>query len=302
MTQSGSDGSPGQKPRRLRGVTELPERLGKRWFRARISRGRGQRVNLGLYPTCWLASFAYNVAAEEVHGSRRARNAIPESEQPDADQVRLITASVRRRLGLDEALPPLGDQPPSAERLLTLFEITVVAFWRDQVAAHDAHLSRDIEIAARRLAEAAHVLFWSQASGHPTPLEALTRLLARRLDQAFRRADLTREVLDDEGDEERRLAFWLVFPDERPGGGFRETIGHLYAELLVTTDDSTTSARPAWAVVLGIAPPYHSRQVRSAYRARSKEVHPDAGGDHAEFVRLQSAYEQAQRYFIARGL
>ena len=242
------------------------------------------------------------MAAEELHGSGRSQNAIPESEQPTADQVRRITASVRRRLGLEEPSPPPGDRPPGAESLLTLFEIAVVGFWRDQVAVHGPHLSRDIESAARRLADAAQVLFWSQASGHPTPLEALTRLLARRLDQSFHRADLTREVLDDEGDDEVRIAFWLVFPDERPGGGFRQTIARLYAELLGANDDESTSARPAWAAVLGIAPPYHSRQVRLAYRARSKEVHPDAGGGQAEFVRLQTAYEQAQQYCAARGL
>ena len=302
MTESGSDSSDKRKPRRLRGVTELPECLGERRFRARISRGRGQRVNLGLYSTRWLAAFAYNVAADALYGPGRSQNAIPESAQPDADQVRRITTMVRCRVGVDEPAPPPGDRPPGAESLLTLFEITVVGFWRDQVAVHGAHLRRDIESAARRLAEAAGVLFWSQASGHPTPLEALTGLLGRRLDQSFRRADLTREVLADEGDDVGRIAFWLVFPDERAGGGFRETIGHQYSELLGVTDDESTSARPAWAAVLRIAPPFHSRQVRSAYRARSKEVHPDAGGGHAEFVRLQSAYEQAQQYCAARGV
>jgi hypothetical protein len=224
-----------------------------------------------------------------------------ESEQIDADQVRRITALVRRRLGLDESPTP-GDRPPRAEELLTLFEITVVGFWRHQVALQSTHLRQDIESAARRLVEAARVMFWSQALGHPSPLEALSRVLGRRLDQSFHRADLTREVLADERDEECRIAFWLVFPDERPGGGFRETIGHLYAELLGVTDHEPMSARPTWAAVLRITPPFHSSQVRTAYRDRSKEVHPDAGGDHGEFVRLQSAYVQAQQYCRARGV
>ena len=302
MAQPGSESGSGQKPRRLRGVTELPACLGERRFRARIGQGRGRRVNLGLYPTRWLAAFAYNVAAKELHGSQRSQNAIPDSEQPDADQVRRITALVRGRVGLGVPSPPTGDRPPGTQDLLTLFEITVVGFWRGQAAVHGAHLRREIESAARRLAQAAEILFWSQASGHPTPLDALTGLLGRRLDQSFRRADLTREVLADEADDIGRIAFWLVFPDERSGGGFRETIGQQYAELLGVTDDESTSDRPAWAAVLGIAPPFHSRQVRSAYRARSKEVHPDSGGDHAEFIRLQSAYEQAQRYCTARGV
>src|SRR4029077_12559074 len=134
-------------------------------------------------------------------------------------------------------------------------EITVVGFWRDQVAVHDAYMSRDIESAAGRLAGGARGLIWSQASGHPTPLEALTRLLSRRLDQAFRRADLTREVLDDEGDDEVGIARWLVFPNATPGGGFRQSIEHLYGETPSATAAGSTSATPAWAAVLGITPP-----------------------------------------------
>lgn len=293
--------SESKKPR-LRGVTELPATHGERRFRARISRGKGRQVNLGLYPGRWLAAFAYNVAAEALHGEGRARNEIPEAEQPDAELVRRITASVRRRLGLDGPPTPPEDRPPGADRLLVLFEITVVGFWRAQAAVPDVHPGRELDIAAHRLAEAAHLLFWSHSSGHPTPLEALTRLLARRLDRTFRRADLTREVLDDEGDDEVRIARWLAFPDARPGGGFRETIGRLYAGLLGTSEDWSAAELPAWAAVLGIAPPFNSEQVRSAYRAKSKEVHPDAGGDHAEFVRLNSAYEQAQQYCESRGL
>ncbi len=298
MTQSGS----GRKPRRLRGVTELPEHDGDQRFRARISRGQGRQVNLGLYPTRGVAAFAYNVAAELLYGAGRSRNEIAATDQPDADQVRRINASVRRRLGLDLPSPPAGDRPPDADQLLTLFESAVVGFWRNEVVRHDTHRGRDLDIAARRLAEAAHLLFWSHAPGHPTPREALMRVLGRRLDQAFRRADLTREVLDDECDDEVRIARWLVIPDDRPGGGFRTTIHHLYWELLGTDADRTASAPPNWAAVLVIAPPFHSRQVKAAYRARSKQVHPDAGGDHVEFLRLQSAYEDALRYCAARGL
>lgn len=298
MTQSG----PGKKPRRLRGVIELPESQGDRRFRARISVGRGRQVNLGLYPTRWLAAFAYNVAAEALHGASRSRNEISEAEQPDAEQVRRIATRVRRRLGLDVPSPPRDDRPPDVDQLLTLFEVTVVGFWKGQVAAHDAHKGQELDIAARRLVAAARVLFWSHSSGHPTPLEALSRLLMRRLDQAFQRADLTREVMDDEGDDLPRIARWLVFPDDRPGGGFRATIGRLYRDVAGTTAPGSASAAPGWAAVLGIAPPFHSGQVRSAYRARSKEVHPDAGGDHDEFLRLQTAYEEAQRYCDSLGL
>ena len=124
-----------------------------------------------------------------------------------------------------------------------------------------------------------------------------------RLDRTFRRSDLTREVLDDEGDDPIRLARLLVYPDDLPGaGGFREVIGHLYADLLGATSDRAGPASTTWQAVLQIDPPYTSERVRSAYRSRSKALHPDSGGSHAEFVRLQEAYEEAQRYCTSRGL
>lgn len=299
MTQHGAE----RKPDRLRGVTEQPESLGERRFRARIRPGKGRQVNLGLYPTAWLAGFAYNVAAEALHGGRRPRNQIPAAEQPDADQVRRITSCVRRRLGLDGPPPPPEDHPPDADRLLTLAEITVVGFWRGQVVTHDADLGRELDAAARRLVEAAEVLFWSHCSGHPSPQEALALLLARRLDRTFRRTDLTREVLDDEGDDAVRVARWLVYPDALPGGrGFRDAMEHLYADLLGLAPTRSASDAPSWAAVLGIAPPFRIEEIRSAYRSRSKALHPDAGGSHAEFVRLQAAYEEAQQYCSSRGL
>ena len=229
MTQSKSS----QEPQRLRGVTELPENVGEVRYRARIRRGKGREVNLGVYPDRWRAAFAYNMAAEALHGGRRPPNPIPESRQPTADQVRWITQRVRRRLGL-EAPPALSeDRPPSTDQLLTLLEITVVPFWRGQVSTHSAALGRELDQAARRLLDAAHALFWSHSSGHPTPLEALEQALAHRLDREFRRGDLTRAVLDDDGDDERQLARWLVYPDELPGGGgFRSAIASLHADLL----------------------------------------------------------------------
>jgi hypothetical protein len=300
MNQHGSER---RREPRLRGVTELPASLGERRYRARIRQGKGREVNLGLFPTRWLAAFAYNVAAEALHGDRRPRNEIPPSRQPDADQVRAITSRVRRRLGLDGPPPPPDDHPPGVEDLLTLLEITVVGFWRGQVVAQGGDPGRELDLAAGRLVEAARLLFWSHSSGHPTPREALAQLLALRLDRTFRRSDLTREVLDDEGDDPFRLARLLVLPDDLPGvGGFREAIGPLYAELLGETSARSGSTLITWQAVLQIAPPITSDRVRSAYRSRSKALHPDSGGSHAEFVRLQEAYEEAKRYCTSRGL
>ena len=229
---------------------------------------------------------------------------IPPSRQPDADQVRAITARVRRRLGLDGPPPPPDDHPPGVEALLTLLEITVVGFWRGQVVAQGGNPGRELDLAAGRLVEAARLLFWSHSSGHPTPREALARLLALRLDRTFRRSDLTREVLDDEGDDPFRLARLLVLPDDLPGvGGFREAIGPLYAELLGETSARSGSTLTTWQAVLQIAPPDHfgSGPVRLSVAVQGARTRT-SGGSHAEFVRLQEAYEEAQRYCTSRGL
>lgn len=294
---------PGKKRERLRGVTELPALHGERRFRAMVGGGKGRQIHLGVYSDRWLAAFAYNVAADLLHGDRRSKNEIPAPKQPDTEEVRWINARVRQRLGLDEARLSPDDRPPSTDQLMTLLEITIVAFWRGQVDVDAGRFARELDLAARRLVEAARALFWSQAAGHPSPQTALERLLAQRLDRTFRRGDLTRAVLDDEGDDAFRAARWLVYPDELPGGGgFREAIGQVYADLVETAFTRTNSALPAWASVLGITPPFSTEQVRAAYRSRSKAVHPDIGGNQVEFVRLQAAYEEAQRYCVSRRL
>jgi hypothetical protein len=291
----------GKAGERLRGVAALPGLHGEARFRATIRGGKGRQINLGVYNDRWLAAFAYNVGADLLHGDRRPKNEIPAPAQPGRDAVRWVTARVRRRLGMpDASAPEPGDRPPGAEQLLTLWEITVVPFWRGQVDAGSAHPARELDQAARRLAEAARVLFWSRDAGHPTPDEALERSLALRLDRAFRRGDLTRSVLDDDGDDPVRVARWLVYPDELPGGGgFREAIGRVYADLV---GPAAGSGAPGWAVVLGVAAPFSTEQIRAAYRARSKAAHPDIGGSHDAFVRLQSAYEEAQQYCASRGV
>jgi hypothetical protein len=292
------DASRGRLPR---GVTALPRSRGGRGYRASIRRGKAGEVHLGLYESPWLAAFAYGVAAQLLGRERRGVE-IPPTGQPTAEQVRSITAAVRRRLGLeletDADRQTTRDAPPALDDLLTFFEVTVVGFWRAQATADSGnHPGAGLDAAAGRLVEAAGLLFWSRPAGHPTPLEAMTRLLARRLDQAFRRADLTREVLDDDGDEPRRVARWLVYPDDVPGGrlrSFRDEIRHLYLALFQDATDG--GDEPGWAVVLGVAPPFTPDRVRAAYRARSRDTHPDAGGTEAGFVRLREAYEAAMAY------
>ena len=283
-----------------RGVSALPRSRGGRRFQAKI-RHKGVEVHLGIYESAGLAGFAFNVASEAIGRGSRPPNEIPRPEQPDAEQVWRITGRVRRRLGLDPAPERAEEVPPDPEALLTLFEVTVVGFWRDQAAQSDA--GAGLDAAARRLAEAARLVFWSPSSGHPSPSDAIARLVARRLDRAFRRADLTRAILDDDGDEDWRVARWLVLPDVFPmGRGFRDEVRFLYPELF--EGESIASSGPGvphWADVLGVEPPFRSSKVREAYRARSKSTHPDAGGSHVEFVRLQAAYEEARDYCRIMG-
>ena len=181
--------------------------------------------------------------------------------------------------------------------------MTVVGFWRGQAGADTGgHPGAGLDAAAGRLAEAARLLFWSRSSGHPAPLDAMTRLLARRLDEAFRTRDLTREVLDDDGDDAWRVARWLVHPDALPGGrvrGFREEVRYLYPDVFAGT--AATSRPPGWAEVLGVSPPFDPEQVRAAYRASRAPPTPTRAGPTPSSSGSARAYDEAMAYFAARG-
>lgn len=59
--------------------------------------------------------------------------------------------------------------------------------------------------------------------------------------------------------------------------------------------------RPECMVILGLMPPYSADDVKHAYLAKVKQLHPDHEGKRADFDKLQEAYEQAQLYVIFRG-
>lgn len=59
--------------------------------------------------------------------------------------------------------------------------------------------------------------------------------------------------------------------------------------------------RPDFMVVLGVAPPYAEEDVKQAYFSRAKELHPDHGGNAAEFNALHEAFQQAQQYLEFRA-
>lgn len=56
------------------------------------------------------------------------------------------------------------------------------------------------------------------------------------------------------------------------------------------------SRRPDFMVTLGLLPPYSLDDVRQAYKTKARTLHPDAGGDSSDFVRLRRAYDQALEY------
>lgn len=59
--------------------------------------------------------------------------------------------------------------------------------------------------------------------------------------------------------------------------------------------------RPDFMVVLGVAPPYAAEDVKQAYFAKAKELHPDHGGNPHDFDALHKAFEQAQQYLDFRA-
>ena len=54
--------------------------------------------------------------------------------------------------------------------------------------------------------------------------------------------------------------------------------------------------RPECMSVLGLLPPYTAEDVKQAYFEKVKTAHPDVGGNVADFLRLQEAYQQANEY------
>jgi len=53
---------------------------------------------------------------------------------------------------------------------------------------------------------------------------------------------------------------------------------------------------PACLAVLGLRPPLTLEDVKQSYLAKAMAAHPDRGGDPAEFIRLQKAFEEANDY------
>jgi hypothetical protein len=54
--------------------------------------------------------------------------------------------------------------------------------------------------------------------------------------------------------------------------------------------------RPAFLVRLGLMLPCSEADVKQAYLAKAKVMHPDAGGDQAQFIDLQTDFDRAVEY------
>ena len=53
---------------------------------------------------------------------------------------------------------------------------------------------------------------------------------------------------------------------------------------------------PKCLAVLGLLPPVTAEDVKQAYLAKAMAMHPDRGGDPAQFVLLQKAFEEANDF------
>jgi hypothetical protein len=63
-----------------------------------------------------------------------------------------------------------------------------------------------------------------------------------------------------------------------------------------STGPAASAQHPRCLVVLGLLPPVTDEDVKQAYLAKAKEMHPDRGGDPAQFIEIQRAYEEAKDF------
>ena len=59
---------------------------------------------------------------------------------------------------------------------------------------------------------------------------------------------------------------------------------------------SPASQHPECLTTLGLMPPVTLEDVKQAYLAKARTMHPDHGGDPGQFVRLQRAFEEANDF------
>jgi hypothetical protein len=117
------------------------------------------------------------------------------------------------------------------------------------------------------------------------------------------------EPFREESDGGARDASSPVEPKPRKFAVDRETLRregrfpHRGAYLYASEEDgirdvhAALTSRHEWCATLGVKFPCSAESIKAAYRRLSRENHPDAGGDPAEFLAVAQAYREALAYF-----
>lgn len=66
-------------------------------------------------------------------------------------------------------------------------------------------------------------------------------------------------------------------------------------------DEQRQGSKPACFEILGIDYPATIDQIKRAYRLKAKDLHPDTGGNEADFVKLKDAYDTALNMAATHG-
>jgi hypothetical protein len=78
---------------------------------------------------------------------------------------------------------------------------------------------------------------------------------------------------------------------------YREVTFYASEEDGIRDVEADLTERHAWCAALGVRFPCSADSIRSAYRGLARALHPDAGGDPAEFRAVEQAYREALAYF-----
>ena len=95
-----------------------------------------------------------------------------------------------------------------------------------------------------------------------------------------RKFAVDRETLEREGRVPHRGAYLYTSEED----GIRDV-------------QAALTSRHGWCAALGVKFPCSAETIKAAYRRLSRENHPDAGGDPAEFLAVAQAYREALAYF-----
>jgi hypothetical protein len=93
----------------------------------------------------------------------------------------------------------------------------------------------------------------------------------------------------------------VLIEDELPGAALGSRLPFETPDLNLgdengSDDDGRSSGVVASFAALGLPATADVEDVKRAYRQRVKEVHPDHGGDEAEFKRIREAYDTAREH------